>query len=54
MLNKVLKVKYSIKKMQKERITKELYQTQKTLPDSKKLRSCSIPLLNYYSIAKLS
>ena len=36
--------------MQNERITKELYQTQKTLSDSEKLHSCSTPLLDYYSI----
>jgi hypothetical protein len=35
-----------------KRITKELYQTQKTLLDFEKLRYCSTPLLDYYSIAK--
>ena len=39
--------------MENERITKELYQTQKTLLESKKLHSCSTPLLHYYSIAKV-
>jgi hypothetical protein len=37
-----------------ERITKELYQTQKTLPGAERsFNSHSIPLLYYYSNAKL-
>jgi hypothetical protein len=41
--------------MLNERITKELYQIQKTLSGAKRSSdSHSTPLLDYYSIAKLS
>ena len=41
--------------MLNERITKELYQNQKTLSNSERSScSCSTPLIDYYSKAKLS
>ena len=41
--------------MLNERITKELYQTQKTLLDSERSSALTlIPLLDYYSKAKIS